>query len=285
MQSTLKPVQSMPRHKHPFSDKTYVMGILNVTPDSFSDGGMFFDKNAAVKRGIEMAREGADIIDVGGESTRPGALEVSVDDEIGRVIPVIEALVKKIAIPISIDTRKSEVAEAAIKAGATIINDVSGLANDERIARVAAKHGATLIVMHMKGTPADMQVAPKYKDLIGEILESLRSSVSKGLAAGISKEKIVIDPGIGFGKTVEHNLEIISRLDEFKQLGYAICVGTSRKSFIGKVLDRPGTDDRLAGSIATAAIAVMKGANIIRAHDVAETCQAARITDAVKRAQ
>jgi len=261
------------------------MGILNITPDSFSDGGMFFDKDAAVKRGMEIAREGADILDVGGESTRPGALEVSVDDEIARVIPVIEGLAKKITIPISIDTRKSEVAEAAVKAGATIINDVSGLRNDEQIARVAARHGATLIVMHMKGTPAGMQIAPEYKDLIGEISESLRTSVSKALAAGVTKEKIVIDPGIGFGKTVEHNLEILSRLDEFKRLGYPVCVGTSRKSFIGKVLCQPCTGDRLVGSIATAVIAAMKGANILRAHDVLETRQAVRITDAVKRAQ
>jgi dihydropteroate synthase len=274
----------MPRRKPRFKDKTYVMGILNVTPDSFSDGGMFFEPDAAVKRGIEIAREGADIIDVGGESTRPGALGVSVDDEIGRVVPVIEGLAKKIDIPISIDTRKSETAEAAVKAGASIINDVSGLRDDERIASVAARHGAMLIVMHMKGTPADMQIAPEYKDLIGEISEGLRASVSKALAAGVLKENIIIDPGIGFGKTAEHNLEILSRLGEFKRLGYPVCAGTSRKSFIGKVLDLPGTDDRLIGSIATAVIAAMNGADILRAHDVLQTRQAVFMTDAVKRA-
>ena len=267
-----------------FGDKTYVMGILNVTPDSFSDGGMFFDRDTAVKRGMEIVREGADIIDIGGESTRPGALGVSVDDEIGRVIPVIESLADKIDIPISIDTRKSEVAEAAVKAGASIINDVSGLRDDERVASVAARHGTALIVMHMKGTPADMQLAPEYKDLIGEILEGLRRSVSKALAAGVAKEKIVIDPGIGFGKTVEHNLEILSRLDEFKRLGYPVCVGTSRKSFIGKILDQPDASDRQSGSIVSAVIAAMKGANILRVHDVLQTRQAVRMTDAVKRA-
>jgi dihydropteroate synthase len=260
------------------------MGILNVTPDSFSDGGMFFDRDAAVRRGLEIAREGADIIDIGGESTRPGAVGVSADDEIGRVIPVIESLGGQIDIPISIDTRKSEVAEMALRAGASIINDVSGLRDDEKIASVAARHGAALIVMHIKGTPSDMQQAPEYKDLIGEILEGLRGSVLKALAAGVAGEKIAIDPGIGFGKTVEHNLEILSRLDEFRRLGYPVCVGTSRKSFIGRILDRPDTGDRLAGSIATAVIAVMKGANIIRAHDVLQARQAVRITDAVKKA-
>ena len=263
--------------------KTLVMGVLNITPDSFSDGGKFFDKNKAVEHGLVMVRDGADIIDVGGESTRPGSKGVSTEGELARVIPVIERLAKKIKVPISIDTRKAEVAQAALKAGAAIVNDTSGLKGDKKMASVVAKYGATLIIMHMRGVPADMQVNPHYDNLIEELIRDLKKSVAIAKRSGISKDKIIIDPGIGFGKTVEHNLEILNRLDEFKVLGCPICIGTSRKSFIGNVLCLSKAEDRLAGSIATMAIAIMKGANIVRVHDVRQSCEAARMVDSILR--
>lgn len=271
------------RQRFNFGKRTYVMGVLNVTPDSFSDGSKFFDREEAVKHGIVMARDGAHIIDVGGESTRPGAKDVSVQEEIDRVVPVVEALAREIAVPLSVDTRKSEVAEAAIEAGASFINDVSGLNHDERMAQVAAKHGCYLILMHMKGTPQDMQTAPRYENLIKEIIASLRESVKIAKSGGVKEEKIIIDPGIGFGKTFEHNLEILRRLGEFKCLGRPICIGTSRKSFIGHALGLPDTGDRLAGTIATCVLAVMKGADILRVHDIKECLQAARMTDLITR--
>lgn len=264
-----------------FSDRTFIAGVVNVTPDSFSDGGKFFDKKSAVEHGLKLAREGADIIDIGGESTRPGAEDVSAEEEISRVVPVIAALKKVIDIPISIDTRKSKVAEEAIKAGARILNDVSGLKNDKAMASVAAKHGVALIVMHMKGTPKDMQDRPAYKNLIREIIVSLKESIEIATSAGVSKRNIIIDPGIGFGKTAEHNLEILNRLDEFKSLERPICVGVSRKSFIGKALKIENSGGRLAGTLAASAIAIMKGANILRAHDVLEVKQAAVMADCI----
>lgn len=267
--------------KSDFKDRTYVMGILNVTPDSFSEKGAFFDKEKAIAHGLEMARDGADIIDIGGESTRPGAGEVSTEEEIRRVIPVIEALAKSVNVPISIDTRKSEVAEEAIRRGAAIVNDVSGLRHDPRIAKVVAEAGAGLVIMHMKGTPRDMQVNPVYKNLIREILDSLKESIRIAVRSGVSEEAIIIDPGIGFGKAVEHNLEVLNRLGEFKTLSRPICVGTSRKSFIGKALGLEDPKERLAGTLATFAIAIMKGANILRAHDVREALQVSRVTDSV----
>jgi dihydropteroate synthase len=261
--------------------RTLVMGVLNVTPDSFSDGGRFFDKAAAVRRGLEMASEGADIIDIGGESTRPGAAGVAEDEELRRVVPVIEALAKKIKIPISVDTRKSSVAEAALGASARIINDVSGLRHDGRMAATAARHRATVIVMHMKGEPRTMQLNPTYRNLIGEIIASLKDSVAIALRAGLKKKDIIIDPGIGFGKTARHNLEILRRLAEFKAMGCPICVGVSRKSFIGKVLGLEHPSQRLFGSIAAAAVAIANGADIIRCHDVRATVHAARMVNAI----
>ncbi len=257
------------------------MGVLNVTPDSFSDGGTFLDKDRAIAHGLNMARDGADVIDVGGESTRPGAKDVSVQEELDRVIPVIEAIRRKASIPVSIDTRKAEVAEAAIKVGAEIVNDVSGLRYDPGMADVAAKHDATLIVMHMKGTPQDMQKAPRYNDLIDEIKASLQESIGLAKRAGAAEDNIIIDPGIGFGKTVEHNLEILNRLGEFKALGRPICIGTSRKSFIGKMLGREDAESMLLGTIATCVIAIMNGARIIRVHDVSRAREAALIADSV----
>jgi len=263
------------------SNKTLLMGVLNVTPDSFSDGGRFFDRDRAVERAIEMAVEGADIIDVGGESTRPGSREVPVEEEIRRVVPVIEKLAGSIKFKISVDTRKSMVAEAALKAGASIINDVSGLRHDKDMARIAAKYGAGMILMHMRGTPENMQDFPEYSDLIGEIKNSLKFSADEAFKAGVKKDSIAVDPGIGFGKTVEQNLEILNRLEEFKGLGLSLCIGVSRKSFIGKLLDKPVAEDRLAGTIATCVAAVMKGARIIRVHDVKAVKDAIVITEKI----
>ena len=275
-------MKSSPRFK--LADRTYVMGVLNVTPDSFYDGGSFFDIGKAVCHALDMARDGADIIDVGGESTRPGADEMSAKEEIARVIPVIRAVLKKIDIPISVDTRKSEVADAAIRSGARIVNDVSGLRYDRQMAAVVAKNGATLIVMHMKGIPKDMQVAPRYGDVVRDIIKDLKLSIRMALAAGIKDSDIIIDPGIGFGKTCRHNLSILNRLDEFKVLKFPICVGVSRKSFIGKALGLKDPAQRLAGTIAASVTAIIRGANIIRVHDVKEAVEAARITDAIMMA-
>jgi len=265
----------------PYSDRTYIMGVLNVTPDSFYDKGRFFEQKKAVKHALDMERDGADIIDVGGESTRPGAPDVSVDEELGRVVPVIRAISKKVKIAISIDTRKAKVADAALKAGASIVNDVSALREDPDMAGVVAKHRAKIILMHMKGRPKDMQADPKYIDVVKEIIRSLKRSIDLAKRAGIKKSKIIIDPGIGFGKTVEHNLKILRGLGHFKKLGYPLCVGTSRKYFIGKMLGSKDPEDRLAGSIATATAAAMNGANIIRAHDVALTRQALKMVDGI----
>lgn len=259
------------------------MGVLNVTPDSFSDGGKYFDTQKAVEHALEMAREGADIIDVGGESTRPGACDVSEDEEMRRVTVVVRAISKKIDVPISIDTRKSAVAEAAIREGAGIINDVSGLKHDPKMAKVAARHGVALILMHMKGVPRDMQERARYRCVMTDIVKSLRGSVGAARRAGVKEEKIIIDPGIGFGKTVEHNLEILNRLEELKALGLPVCVGASRKSFIGKVLNLENPGDRLAGTIAVSAVAVMNGANLLRVHDVKEARAAASMADSILR--
>lgn len=272
-------MKRQPRFK--FADRTHVMGILNITPDSFYDGGSFFDKDKAVRHAVSMARDGADIIDVGGESTRPGAEETNTKEEVSRIIPVIRAISKKTDVIISVDTRKADVAEAAIEAGASIVNDVSGLKHDKKMAAVVAGNRASLIVMHMRGTPKDMQDAPRYKDVIEDITKELKLSIKMAKAAGISDSNIIIDPGIGFSKTVGHNLEILNRLDELKALRFPICIGTSRKSFIGKVLDLKSPAQRLAGTIATSVMAIVNGAKIIRVHDVKEAVAAARMTDAI----
>ncbi|MCX5668079.1 MAG: dihydropteroate synthase [Candidatus Omnitrophica bacterium] len=261
------------------------MGVLNVTPDSFYDKGRFFDQKKAVKHALDMERDGADIIDVGGESTRPGAPDVSVDEELRRVVPVIRAISKKVRAAVSIDTRKAKVADAALKAGASIVNDVSALKGDPGMAGVVAKHRAKIILMHMKGRPKDMQADPKYIDVVKDIARSLKGSIDLAKRAGIKDDKIIIDPGIGFGKTVGHNLEILRGLGYFKKLGYPLCVGTSRKSFIGKILGCEDPEDRLAGSLATAAVAAMNGANIIRAHDVGLTRQVLRMVDSIAGAK
>jgi dihydropteroate synthase len=259
-------------------NRTIVMGILNVTPDSFSGDGTL-DVQAAIDRGLAMSSQGAGIIDVGGESTRPGASQPSTEEELARVIPVIEGLAAKSGIPISIDSRNPEVVRRAIAAGACIVNLVGGIRNEE-MARVIADSGMPVILMHMQGEPGNMQQNPDYLDVVDDIVSEMRCQISLALDSGIASENIAIDPGIGFGKTLEHNLEILRRLGEFRVLGAPIVTGTSRKSFIGKVLGTE-TDDRLEGSIATAVLASAQGADIVRAHDVMETVKAIRLADAV----
>ncbi|MFH1422203.1 MAG: dihydropteroate synthase [Planctomycetota bacterium] len=251
------------------TNRPLIMGVINITPDSFFDGGDFYSTEHAIEHGIKLVEAGADILDVGGESTRPGAEEVSVTEELNRVIPVIGPLTEKSTVPISIDTYKAEVALEAIAAGAKIVNDVTGLYGHRAMAEVVAEKNVPVILMHMKGTPKNMQAAPKYKNLISEIMARIRQSIELAKSCGINFEKTIIDPGIGFGKTLEHNLEIIDRLNELKSIGRPILIGTSRKSFIGKILDQP-PKERLLGTAASVAAAVLKGANILRVHDVAE---------------
>ncbi len=262
--------------------RTLIMGILNVTPDSFSDGGLFAEVEAAVEHARNMVAEGADIIDVGGESSRPGADTVSVEAEKDRVLPVIERLLETVEVPISIDTYKSSVARDALSMGACIVNDITALRGDPDMASVVAEAGAPVILMHMKGTPKDMQIDPHYDSLISEITSFLRTRIQAAIDAGISQDQIVIDPGIGFGKTIAHNLEIIRRLREFRSLGKPILIGTSRKSFIGKVLGL-STNDRLEGTAASIAVAIANGADIVRIHDVKELARVIRMTDAIVR--
>lgn len=249
-------------------ERPQVMGILNVTPDSFSDGNRFFSLEAAVDRALEMEREGADIVDIGGESTRPNAPAVDLAEELKRVLPVIEALAGKLSVPISIDTYKAEVARAACAAGAEIVNDVSGLFFDPAMAGVVAEAGAGLVVMHTRGRPDRMQSETGYRDLVAEVKQYLSESLALADAAGIPSSRITIDPGIGFGKSVEGNLELIRRLAELLSLGRPILVGPCRKSFIGAVLGR-GDDERLFGTAAAVAVSVANGASIVRVHDVA----------------
>ncbi len=265
-----------------FGKRTYIMGILNVTPDSFSDGGKFISADDAVRHALQMEKDGADIIDIGGESTRPGAKGISAREELRRVIPVIKELKRRSRATLSIDTTKSVVAREALKAGASMINDISGLRFDRMIAKVAADFKVPVIIMHMRGRPRTMQVNPSYNDLIGEILEYFAESIRIAAACGVSEDKIIIDPGIGFGKTLEHNLEIIRRLKEFKSLGRPIAIGVSRKSFIGKILDLP-TQQRLEGTSASVGAAISNGADIIRVHDSAEMTRVAQVADAITR--
>ncbi|MBU3923263.1 dihydropteroate synthase [Patescibacteria group bacterium] len=265
-----------------FSKKTYLMGILNVTPDSFSDGGRYFDRTLAIKRAYEMVEEGADIIDIGGESTRPGSEPVPLQEEIARTIPVIEEISKKIKVPVSIDTYKAEVAKRALDAGASIVNDISGLRFDPEMPKVVSRYKVPVVIMHIKGTPKNMQANPIYEALIPEIMDYLRESIKLAVESGIAEDKIIIDPGIGFGKTFDHNLEIIKNLHEFKYLEKPILIGLSRKAFIGKILDDAPAPERLEGTAAAVAISILNGANIIRVHDVEEMKKVALVADAVK---
>lgn len=262
--------------------RTHVMGVLNVTPDSFSDGGLFLEREKAIEHGIAMAKEGADIIDIGGESTRPFSKPISSDEEIDRVVPVISALAREIKIPISIDTWKGSVAREALKAGASMVNDITALRRDPAIASVAAESGVPVILMHMKGTPEDMQKNPVYDDVIGEIKQFLADAAKKAVEAGIPEDLIVIDPGIGFGKTFDHNLQIMKELPSFLSLGLPLLIGTSNKSFIGEVLGKK-VDERVIGTMATVAVAAMHGAHVVRVHNVKEALETVRMVDAIKR--
>ena len=263
-----------------FSGGTLVMGVLNVTPDSFSDGGEFFDTDKAIEQGVRMASEGAAIIDIGGESSRPGAEPVSADEQIRRAIPVIGTLAKKIDAVISIDSYKYEVAKAALDTGAAMINDITAL-SDERLGKLAAEREVPVVLMHMQGTPQTMQVEPKYDDVVGEVLEFLLKRAKKAEQLGIAKEKIFIDPGIGFGKTVEHNLELLRNIDKFIESGYRVLVGTSRKSFIGKLTGKEKPTERIFGTAATVALCVAAGVSIVRVHDVAEMMDVVKVMNAI----
>ncbi len=256
--------------------RTYTMGILNVTPDSFSDGGKFNNEKAALAQAIRMIEEGADIIDVGGESTRPGSTEVSEQEEIERVVPIIQLLSKELNIPISVDTYRAKTAEAALKEGAHLINDVWGLKYDAQMALVAAKYNVPVCIMHNRTTGTD------YQNLIEDILFELTQSIELAHNAGIKDENIIIDPGIGFAKTFEQNLEVMRQLDAFKRLGYPILLGASRKSFIGKVLDLE-VDDRLEGTLAITAAGIIKGCDIVRVHDIKENVRVSKIIDCLER--
>ena len=281
IQNFNKNIVEWPSGRLDFSAGCIVMGVLNITPDSFSDGGQFFDADKAVERGLQMAADGAEIIDVGGESTRPGSASVSADEQIRRVVPVIKALCKKIDVPISIDTYKLEVAKAALEAGAGMINDITAL-SDERMAELAAEHNVLVVLMHMQGTPATMQIEPKYKDVVGEVLEFLLERAKRAEYAGIDKKKIFIDPGIGFGKTFEHNLLLLRSIDKFVAAGYRVLIGTSRKSFIGKLTGREKPSERIFGTAATVALCAAAGVSIVRVHDVAEMVDVVKVANAIK---
>jgi dihydropteroate synthase len=257
--------------------QSLIMGILNVTPDSFSDGGQFLNKNSAIGHALKMIEEGADIIDIGGESTKPFSSPVSLDEELSRVLPVIEDLRKETDVCISIDTTKSEVANQALEMGASIINDVSAMEFDEKMIGVALKFDCPIVLMHMKGIPKNMQENPHYSSLISEIITYLNARIDFVLSKGIDRKKIIIDPGIGFGKSVENNFEIINNLNQFADLGYPVMLGASRKSFIGVTLDVP-EDKRVEGSLAANIIGFQKGVSVFRVHDVDQTRKALTIT-------
>jgi dihydropteroate synthase len=264
----------------PLSRRAHIMGIVNVTPDSFSDGGSFFDRDAAIKHGLQLVADGADILDVGGESTRPGADPVSALEEIRRVVPVIEALAAEVRAPISIDTMKADVARAALDAGASIVNDVSAGSIDAEMLPLVADRGVPVVLMHMRGEPRTMQDDPRYDDVVAEVHGFLASRAEAAIAAGVDENRIIVDPGFGFGKTREHNLILLKRLGEFRSLGFPILAGTSRKAFIGATLDVP-VHERLEGTAATVALAVANGAAIVRVHDAGPMRRVAGMVDAV----
>ena len=262
--------------------RTHIMGILNITPDSFSDGGLYLDTEKAVEHALRLADDGADIIDVGGESTRPYSQRVPLEEELKRVIPVIEGIRRYSDIPISIDTYKAEVAKRAIDAGASIVNDITALRGDPKIAEVVRDRQVPLVLMHMKGDPSNMQDNPTYDNLMEEISLFLKERAQYAISRGISKEKVIVDPGIGFGKTFEHNLEIINRLGILQELGYPILIGTSRKRFLGEILDKEPME-RDIGTMATVTAAILNGANIVRVHNVKMAKDVVKVADALKK--
>lgn len=264
-----------------FPRPTLVMGIVNVTPDSFSDGGLWLDENAAVAHGLDLVREGADILDVGGESTRPGATPVSEVEELRRVVPVIRRLSREVAVPISIDTRKPAVALAAVEAGASIINDIEANRDDLDMAQVVGTSRAGYICMHMQGTPGTMQSAPTYRDVIAEVAAFFEERLSRLTSAGVDLDQIALDVGIGFGKTDEHNLRLLAALEHFTRHGRPLLLGVSRKSFIGRLLGT-GVSDRLPGTLACTTWAVQAGVQIVRTHDVRPTRETIRMTESIR---
>jgi len=265
--------------------RTLVMGVLNVTPDSFADGGQYLDAARAVSHGVAMARAGADILDVGGESTRPGARAVAAAEELERVLPVLRGLRQSVQVPLSIDTTKAAVAREALAAGASLVNDVSGMTADPKMMDAVAQGGAACCIMHAQGTPDTMQVDPRYSDVVAEVFEFLDGAVARAAAAGIPRERLLVDPGIGFGKTLAHNLILLRRLSDLRQLGCGILVGTSRKSSLGKLVGDKPPSERLAATLGSVgAIAALGGADVVRVHDVAEVHDALAVADAVRRA-
>jgi len=273
----------LPSRTLTLGERTLVMGVLNVTPDSFSDRAKFLNTADATAHVLAMEAAGADIVDIGGESTRPGSSGISAKEELARVLPVLEGLRGRLTIPTSIDTQKAEVAGAAIAAGAEMINDVSGLRSDSRIAEVAAKHRVPLILMHMRGEPRTMQKGPFARDVMKDVAQGLRASVARARKAGVAKSQIVLDPGIGFGKSFAQNYELLQKLPQLARLGYPVLVGTSRKGFLGATLARDGKpappDERIWGTAATVTASVLGGAHIVRVHDVAEMAQVVRVAD------
>lgn len=263
--------------------RTLIMGVLNVTPDSFSDGGEFLDPQRAVDHALAMEKAGADLLDVGAESTRPGSRSVTTAEELLRLLPVLRALQPRLKIPISVDTQKSEVAAAALAAGAQIINDISGLRHDPRIAEVAAKQKTPLILMHMRGEPNTMQQGPFARDVVKDVVGGLRVSIAKARKAGVAKSQLILDPGIGFGKSHAQNYELLRKLSQLAKMGYPLLVGTSRKGFLGATLARNGkpalSEERVWGTAATVTVSILHGAHIVRVHDVAEMTQVARVAD------
>src|SRR5215470_12766727 len=258
-----------------------IMGVLNVTPDSFSDGGEFLAAGKASERGIQMAAEGADIIDVGGESTHPGSEPIAVEEELRRVIPVIENLHRELDVPISIDTSKADVARAAIQAGASIVNDVTGGWGDDQMLPLVAETKSAFIIMHMQGTPRTMQIRPRYTDVVAEISEFFRQQYARAIGLNIDPMAIAFDPGIGFGKTIEHNLDVLAQLERLREHDRALVVGVSRKSFLGKVIGSPEIRDRLIPGLALTSLLRSRGADVFRVHDVRENVYALQITDAI----
>jgi dihydropteroate synthase len=271
----------LPSRTLALGERTLIMGVLNVTPDSFSDGGVYLDTDAAVARALEIERAGADLIDIGGESTRPGSQGISAAEEMRRIIPVLEKLRGRLKIPISIDTSKSEVAEAAAYQGAEILNDVTALRADPRLAAIAAKHKLPLILMHMRGEPGTMQKKPFARDVLRDVSTALRRAVAVARRAGVPPSQIVLDPGLGFGKSAAQNFELLEKLPQLARLGFPLLVGASRKGFIGKALGRLPESERAWGTAAAVAASILGGAHIVRVHDVAEMSQVARVADAI----
>ncbi len=272
------------RKEYDLSRRTLIMGVLNITPDSFSDGGRFLEKPRAVEQGLRLAEEGADILDIGGESTRPGSRPLPEEEEIRRAVPVIAELSAKISIPISIDTRKASVAQRALEAGAEMINDVSALRYDEELAGVVARWKVPVALMHMRGQPETMQADTHYDDLIGEIREFFQERLDQATSRGISRDQVILDPGIGFGKSLAegHNLILIKHLQSFASLGQPLMIGTSRKAFLGRILDLP-PEEREEATMATVAVAIQNGANIVRVHEVQRMRRVVRVADAILR--